>query len=700
MLREGSYLQSRYEIIGCIGSGGMSDVYKARDRKLNRLVGIKVLKKEFGADHDFVVKFRMEAQSAAGLTHPNVVNVYDVVDDGDLHYIVMELVEGITLKNFILSKGRLDLMEATGIAIQVAEGIGAAHAQKIVHRDIKPQNIIISSDGKAKVADFGIARAVSTETVGITAMGSVHYISPEQAKGEPSDERSDIYSLGITMYEMVTGKLPFNGDNSVTVAIAQIENDMPLASASNPAVTAAFDQIIQKCCQKKPERRYQNVNDLIDDLRRILVVPNMTVPVKSQNVGSETRILTEQEVGEINARAKVRANSEKINFGKAGSGKKNAVKNGKSAKDELELDDDDATDGRFDKVIAVLGIIVAVLIVGAVVFGILKLSGTLGSGSQDGSSIEQLVNPSLINDTQTYVPDVVGLDYELATQKLKDSGLGIEVSGNENSDTVEKDTIISQSPEPNSVVDKYSKISVVVSLGSNGESLSDYLYQSYESVREELLAKGYEVSMVEGFSEEHPSGVVIDINPIRPEKNATVTLTVSKGSETDITKVPSIIGLTEDEAIAVLAESGLTPGTVDEIESDTVPAGSVVSQSIAAETEISRGTPIGYTLSKSNDADAKYVGSIRDSYQVQNLVGPGSDDMEFYIGIRLHQIVDGEDVYTTLMEPRYIEGSTLLPVKFDYIEGAYGVDQGEVEVYKEDTDEILKSYTVEFFKQQ
>lgn len=679
MLREGSYLHDRYEIIGCIGSGGMSDVYKARDLKLNRLVGIKVLKQQFGADHEFVVKFKMEAQAAAGLVHPNVVNVYDVVDEGDLHYIVMELVEGITLKNFIVSKGRLGLMETIGIAIQVAEGISSAHAQNIVHRDIKPQNIIISSDGKAKVADFGIARAAATDTLSANAMGSVHYISPEQARGESSDKRSDIYSLGITMFEMITGKLPFNGENSVAVALAQIENEMPLASSDNPEVTPAFDQVIQKCCQKRPERRYQDIEELIADLRSILVVPDEAVEIKP--VDNHTRILTEQEVGEINARAKA-----------------NAVKKNKKTKDEFDIDDEETTDSKFDKVIAIGGIVVAILVVGALVFGILKLTGSLGANG--GSGLDALVNPSLISDTQTYVPDVTGLDYDLATQKLKDSGLGIEVSGNENSDTIEKDTIISQYPEADTVVDKYSKVSVVVSLGSNGESLNEYLYQSYEPVREELLAKGYEVSIIEDFSEEYAPGLVIDINPMRPDKNSTVTLIVSKGSETDITKVPSIIGLTEAEAIGLLADAGLSAGTVTQIANDTIPAGSVVSQSIAADTEISRGTPIGYAISSGPEGGAKYVGSIRDSYQVQNLVGPGDEGMEFALGIRLHQIVDGEDVYTTLMEPRSISGAALLPVKFDYIEGAYGVDQGEVEVYKEDTDEVLKSYTVEFFKQQ
>ena len=223
MLRPGMFLQDRYEILEEIGSGGMSDVYKARCHKLNRLVAIKVLKEEFSSDESFVSKFKMEAQAAAGLSHPNIVNVYDVIDEGSLHYIVMELIEGVTLKNYIAKRGKLDVKEAVGISIQVAQGIAAAHERNIIHRDIKPQNMIISRDGKVKVADFGIARAATAQTLSSAAMGSVHYISPEQARGGYSDARSDIYSLGITMYEMLTGRLPFEGDNTVTVALAHLE---------------------------------------------------------------------------------------------------------------------------------------------------------------------------------------------------------------------------------------------------------------------------------------------------------------------------------------------------------------------------------------------------------------------------------------------------------------------------------------------
>ena len=274
MLKPGTYLQDRYEILSLIGTGGMSEVYQAKCHTLNRLVAIKVLKDEYSQDANFVSKFKMEAQAAAGLSHPNIVSVYDVVDEGSLHYIVMELIEGITLKSYILKKGHLGVKETIGIAIQVAQGLAAAHDQHIVHRDIKPQNMIISRDGKVKVADFGIARAVSSQTIGVNAVGSVHYISPEQAKGNYSDGRSDLYSLGITMYEMLTGKLPFDGDTPVSVALAHLEEPVQPPSRINPEVSASLDRIILKCTQKKPERRYQNAYELIADLRHALVDPN------------------------------------------------------------------------------------------------------------------------------------------------------------------------------------------------------------------------------------------------------------------------------------------------------------------------------------------------------------------------------------------------------------------------------------------
>ncbi|MCR5590734.1 MAG: Stk1 family PASTA domain-containing Ser/Thr kinase [Lachnospiraceae bacterium] len=274
MLEFGTFLGDRYEILELIGSGGMADVYKAKCHKLNRFVAIKVLKPEFSSDSGFVSKFKAEAQAAAGLMHPNIVNVYDVGEERRMYYFVMELVEGITLKHYIEKKIRLTAKEAVSIAIQVSMGIEAAHNNGIIHRDIKPQNIIISKEGKVKVADFGIAKAATSNTVTSHAMGSVHYTSPEQARGGYSDAKSDIYSIGITLFEMITGHVPFDGETTVAVAIKHIQEEMPSPRVYVPDVPISVEQIIAKCCQKNPDRRYANVGQLIRDLKHSLTNPD------------------------------------------------------------------------------------------------------------------------------------------------------------------------------------------------------------------------------------------------------------------------------------------------------------------------------------------------------------------------------------------------------------------------------------------
>ncbi len=274
MIRSGMLIGGRYEVLEKIGTGGMSDVYKAKDEKLNRLVAVKVLKQEFSENRNFVSKFRVEAQAAAGLMHPNIVNVYDVGEEDGIHYIVMELVEGITLKKYIERKSRLTIKEAISIAIQVSMGIEAAHNNHIIHRDIKPQNIMISKEGKVKVTDFGIAKAASSNTITSNVMGSVHYTSPEQARGGFSDEKSDIYSLGITMFEMLAGRVPFNGDTTVSIAIKHIQDELPDIREFVPEIPVSVENIIIKCTQKSPDRRYQCMADIIKDLKHSLINPD------------------------------------------------------------------------------------------------------------------------------------------------------------------------------------------------------------------------------------------------------------------------------------------------------------------------------------------------------------------------------------------------------------------------------------------
>ena len=265
MNRVGIVLAGRYKLIEMLGSGGMADVYKASDRKLNRYVAVKILRHEYSSDDSFITRFQQEAMAAASIQNPYVVNVYDVGEENGINYIVMELAEGITLKEYIQKKGKLEIIESINIAMQIVNGIREAHAHGIIHRDIKPQNVMVSSGGRIKVMDFGIAKAVTAQTITANTVGSVHYISPEQARGSACDERCDIYSIGITMYEMITGRVPFDGDSTVAIALAHIKEPITPPSVYEPMIPVSLEKIILKCTQKKPELRYASADELIDD---------------------------------------------------------------------------------------------------------------------------------------------------------------------------------------------------------------------------------------------------------------------------------------------------------------------------------------------------------------------------------------------------------------------------------------------------
>ena len=305
MISEGIVLADRYEILSRIGTGGMSDVYKAQDMKLSRYVAIKVLKQEYADNQNFVTKFHAEAQAAAGLIHSNIVGVYDVGEDSGLQYIVMELVEGITLKHYIEKKLRLSVKESISIAIQMAQGLECAHRAGIIHRDVKPQNVIISKDGKVKVTDFGIAKAATSETITSNVMGSVHYTSPEQARGGYSDEKSDIYSLGIVLFEMLTGRVPFDGDTTVTIAIQHIQDAMPSPREFVNDIPISIEQIIFKCTEKNSDRRYASMSEVIADLKQSLLTPdeNFIKRIPSGGVGGSTKLVTDEDLMSVKTRS-------------------------------------------------------------------------------------------------------------------------------------------------------------------------------------------------------------------------------------------------------------------------------------------------------------------------------------------------------------------------------------------------------------
>ena len=721
LLRAGTFLQNRYEIIKRIGGGGMSEVYKAKCHKLNRYVAIKVLKEEFGKDDNFVKKFNIEAQAAAGLSHPNIVNIYDVVNENNMHFIVMELIEGITLKDYIASKGMLDIKEAINIALQVAKGLECAHERNIVHRDVKPQNIIISVDGTVKVADFGIAKATTEETINAFALGSVHYISPEQAKGAYTDIRSDIYSLGVSLYEMISGRVPFNGENAVAVALAHVEEVVTPPSIYNSKISPELETIVLKCMQKSPDRRYQNLKELIRELQNLLIQRNDT----SAEVDSQTRMIDKSDIVSINSIRRDNAvpsnrtddsyveerEEEEEEF-------EDEVKDKKKKKSVKKDKDVDKEDKKMDSIMTALGAGIAVIIVVVILFFIIRFSGwTPFPKNEESKNVISTESSSAESETSVKadveVPNITELPQEVAKTRLESLSLKMAVASSKYDDEISKDYIISQNPYPKAKVSKGDTVEVVISLGKEPIDLSKLNLSgiSTEAATKMLEGKGLKVSVVDEFSDNIEEDMLIRYSPSTVEEGHTVTLYNSKGKKVNKIKVPSLVNKDEESAVALIQAAGLTVGDVKTVNSTSVEKGYIISQDVKADSEVEPGSSVGYSVSAGPPPETtqaatqatqayKYIASIDTTYNIADLIGPASSTTSVKIMIRLKQNVSGQVVYTTLMEPRKLTGDTILPVKFKSIEGAYGVDQGDVEVVETNSNSVLKSYTVEFFKVQ
>ena len=368
MINIGAVISGRYEIIEKVGTGGMADVYRAKDHRLNRYVAVKILKNEYSEDAKFVTKFSQEAQAIACLSHPNIVGVYDVGQEQDMHYIVMEFVDGITLKKYIEQKGKLSVREAVGIGLQIANGLEAAHANHIIHRDIKPQNILISKDGTAKVSDFGIAKAASSNTITANAMGSVHYISPEQARGGFSDEKSDIYSLGVSMYEMLSGSLPFTGESAVAIALAHIQEDATPLDAIDATIPHGLSNIVAKCMQKKTELRYPTVMDLIADLKMFLQDPTGEYGViRNLYENADTIFIPSNDVNALKATSTKQALDEKT-------------------EEEADEESNGEVDPKLEKALIIASITVAIIIGVIIIYLLGRFVGFWGGSSSSNEA--------------------------------------------------------------------------------------------------------------------------------------------------------------------------------------------------------------------------------------------------------------------------------------------------------------------------
>lgn len=615
MVKPGMFISDRYEIISKIGAGGMADVYKAKCHRLNRMVAIKILKQEFSEDKKFVDKFRGEAQSAAGLSHPNIVNVYDVGEDDDLYYIVMELVEGITLKSFIERKGKLEMKEATGIAIQIAQGMEAAHTNHIIHRDIKPQNIIISREGKVKVTDFGIAKAASSNTITSNAMGSVHYISPEQARGGYSDEKSDIYSLGVTLYEMLTGQVPFVGDNTVSVALSHIQEDPTPVRTLNPSVTPSLDKIVQKCMQKKPERRYLSASALIDDLKKSISNPQgdfvQLVPTLVDD--SPTINLTEGEVETIRHAAKHTAKMPEVPLPDD------------DLEDEMEEEGEGSQkelDPKLEK-IAIAGGIAAAVILVIIIIVLITKAFKLGKG---GDTAEESPSPSPVaqeSASPSPEPEEEGITLnkyiemteEAAKTALESLNLKVETIP-QSSELYEEGIVCGQTPPQGETVKEGDTVTLYISTGPEivmvtienvaGKTLSDAQYA--------LVLQGLTASETsEEYSDSVEAGRVIRTEPpagTSVEPDTSVKIIVSKGKEKEFVTVPNVLDFSEKEALKKLKESGLDGSVKERKYDDTVEKGHVISQSHSSGIQVEKNTKVTLVISLGPEETYRYVGEI------------------------------------------------------------------------------------------
>ena len=689
MLKEGMILAERYEIISKVGTGGMADVYKARDHKLNRLVAVKVLKPEFRDDKTFIAKFQKEAQAAAGLAHPNIVNVYDVGDDEGVNFIVMELVEGITLKDYIKKKGKLSVKEATSIAIQVSLGLEAAHNRNIVHRDVKPQNIIISTDGKVKLSDFGIARAVTSNTITSNVMVSVHYSSPEQVRGGYSDKKSDIYSLGITMYEMVTGRVPFDGDTSVAIAIKHLQEEMVPPSKYTPDLPFSLEQIILKCTQKSVDRRYNNLSEVIEDLKRSLVDPQGDfVRLAPLSDHAQTVRMSQEEMNAI----KEGSTSQNTGYtSSAGQQEQQVLYDDDLEEEEAYDEDEDEEDGissKLEKAMTIGGFIIGAIIICILVYFIGTAAGVFRFGSnrdetqqvEEQEPTEEAQKPTE-DEEQVTVPNLLGKTVEEAEEELKDTGLGLVKAGEKASDEYPAGQIMEQSVAAGEQVGKHTTIEYTLSTGSAALTVPNVINQPQATAEAQILDMGLQTTIENNYSADVPAGNVISVSPeVGTAVNAgdTITLVVSLGASDEEVTVPSVGGIPEEDAKATLENLGLTV-TVETGSSDRVGEGEVYDQSIASGTTVNAGASITIYVNRPGDAsdetarldpDGSDAGSYSGSWVcTDSLRQPGN-----YEGgpVRLTLEQDGQSDVTI------VEGQT---ITFPYtlnVAGADGVSDGTV----------------------
>ena len=639
---EGRLLGNRYELLRKIGNGGMATVYRAKDHILNRNVAVKILKDEFTTDEEFVKRFNTEATNVASLTHPNIVSVYDVGHEGDLYYIVMELVQGKTLKEIIVADGKLSWKWSANVAIQIASALETAHRNNIIHRDIKPHNIIITEDGIAKVTDFGIAKSVSNSTITAfgTTLGSVHYFSPEHARGGLTDAKSDIYSLGVVLYEMLTGKVPFDADTPVSVALKHMQEEPKEPRELNPEIPVAMNNIIMKAMKKDPNERYQSATDMLKDLSLAIKNPDGDVAQSDTINDFPTQVIPTLERQKIEGDKQEKNKNEK---------KESFFKKHKSL------------------VIALIFILLFALSLGGTVL---------------------FMNLTKPKDVQ--VPNLVGKTIEEVQNTLKGTKLTYEVKEEKYNTTIDKGLVISQNPEfkSNYRIKENQKIELVVSLGQKLTNVPKVTGMTEEEARKALEDSELEIVVVEEFDKKVEKGIVIkqDVDPeTEVGAGSTVTITVSKGIEEST--VPNVIGKSKADAIKEIEEAGLTVSATLTEEDKTKDNGIVIKQSVEGGQSIEKGGAITITVNQiaqliegTVKVNLKSLTNYKEKYEkVTNTTTNTIDEVLIEPStVKLKVTVDGENV----INGSYKENDTNITAPMT------GVGTVEVKLY---IGEVLKS---------
>ncbi|PKM67028.1 MAG: serine/threonine protein kinase [Firmicutes bacterium HGW-Firmicutes-2] len=622
MIQLGALINERYTIEEKIGSGGMSIVYKAKDIKLGRTVAIKILRDEYVYDEEFVGKFKVEAQAAASLSHVNIVNIYDVGNEKKIHFIVMEYLDGITLKEYIKAKSKLSNEETLRISACIASALDCAHTNHIFHRDIKPQNIIITKDGRVKVADFGIARIATGATIPAADMasGSVHYIPPEQAKSGYSNERSDIYSLGITMFEMITGSVPFTADSAVSVALKQIHDDLPDLKSLNPEVDQNLEQIVIKATQKKPELRYHTSEALLVDLKKATNFPTEKfVELNEFDPESPTMILSNTQMKQIWS----------------------------------EKDTEPEPKPKVEKMVAVGAVVSAIIMT-------LLILTFLFSIFRNSLMPVEITMPSL-----EHVP------YDEAQVIIEDLLLTMEITSSEYSDTHDKDTIISHDPIEGTIVGKDANVKVVLSLGIESFEVPDVLELNYDVAKDLLEDNNLRSIISQVYNENVPVGVVFDQEPeagTMREKGSQVELKVSLGKEDVFVVVPDVRKKTLVEAKAILSGVGLRVGSnISESYNDEIIEGQVIAMTVMPGTTVKEGYEVDLTISL-----GKEIRPVTKNISINNVLE--QDEDSGVISVLLIKEGVSEEVFNKVVYHADFDTPLNVPVT--------GLGSATVEVYK------------------